>query len=214
MKPVCFAKVGRLTLVLAAQGKVIKKLKSTEIRLIDFGSATFDKEYHASVVSTRHYRAPEIILNLGWSHSCDIWSIGCILVEFYTGEALFQTHENLEHLAMMQKVFGDMPADYAKRAAAAVLKDKNANQKDQRWFQTPRGGPTKLNFQSKATTSMRSAERNSIAYVNKMRKLEVRWIGLLDKSLLFRADIRLFVFLHRPSSSTTTTRSRRTSSWT
>ncbi|KAK6824013.1 Catalytic domain of the Dual-specificity protein kinases CDC-like kinase [Aspergillus parasiticus SU-1] len=82
-------------------------LLDSEIRLIDFGSATFDDEYHSSVVSTRHYRAPEIILNLGWSFPCDIWSIGCILVEFFTGDALFQTHDNLEHLAMMEAVIGD-----------------------------------------------------------------------------------------------------------
>ncbi|PHH70326.1 hypothetical protein CDD82_7206 [Ophiocordyceps australis] len=81
-------------------------LLDTEIRLIDFGSATFQDEYHSSVVSTRHYRAPEIILGLGWSFPCDIWSIGCILVEFYTGDALFQTHDNLEHLAMMEAVVG------------------------------------------------------------------------------------------------------------
>ena len=81
-------------------------LLDPEIRLIDFGSATFHDEYHSSVVSTRHYRAPEIILNLGWSYPCDIWSIGCILVEFYTGDALFQTHDNLEHLAMMETVCG------------------------------------------------------------------------------------------------------------
>lgn len=37
-------------------------LMKSDIRLIDFGSATFEEEYHASVVSTRHYRAPEIIL--------------------------------------------------------------------------------------------------------------------------------------------------------
>lgn len=79
-------------------------LLDSEIRLIDFGSATFDDEYHSSVVSTRHYRAPEIILQLGWSFPCDIWSIGCIIVEFFTGDALFQTHDNLEHLAMMESV--------------------------------------------------------------------------------------------------------------
>ena len=39
-------------------------LQSTDIRLIDFGSATFEQEYHSTVVSTRHYRAPEIILGL------------------------------------------------------------------------------------------------------------------------------------------------------
>ncbi|KAH0541978.1 hypothetical protein FGG08_003610 [Glutinoglossum americanum] len=83
-----------------------KVLLDTEIRLIDFGSATFDDEYHSSVVSTRHYRAPEIILGLGWSFPCDLWSIGCILVEFFTGDALFQTHDNLEHLAMMESVCG------------------------------------------------------------------------------------------------------------
>ncbi|KAH0063869.1 dual specificity tyrosine-phosphorylation-regulated kinase 3, partial [Aureobasidium melanogenum] len=84
--------------------KFRRVLLDPEIRLIDFGSATFDDEYHSSVVSTRHYRAPEIILNLGWSFPCDIWSIGCILVEFFTGDALFQTHDNLEHLAMMEAV--------------------------------------------------------------------------------------------------------------
>lgn len=81
-------------------------LLDTEIRLIDFGSATFQDEYHSSVVSTRHYRAPEIILGLGWSFPCDIWSIGCILIEFYTGDALFQTHADLEHLALMEAFVG------------------------------------------------------------------------------------------------------------
>jgi dual-specificity kinase len=86
------------------QARHRRVLLDSDIRLIDFGSATFDDEYHSSVVSTRHYRAPEIILNLGWSFPCDIWSIGCILVEFFTGDALFQTHDNLEHLAMMEAV--------------------------------------------------------------------------------------------------------------
>ena len=65
------------------------------IRLIDFGSATFENQYHSTVVSTRHYRAPEVILGMGWSYPCDVWSVGCILIELLTGDALFQTHENL-----------------------------------------------------------------------------------------------------------------------
>lgn len=28
------------------------------------------------------------------------------MVEFFTGDALFQTHDNLEHLAMMESVCG------------------------------------------------------------------------------------------------------------
>lgn len=46
----------------------------------------------------------QVILGLGWSYPCDMWSCGCILVELAVGDALFQTHENLEHLAMMQRV--------------------------------------------------------------------------------------------------------------
>ncbi|EMD34114.1 hypothetical protein CERSUDRAFT_55661 [Gelatoporia subvermispora B] len=92
-------------------------LDSTDIRLIDFGSATFEDEYHSSVVSTRHYRAPEIILGLGWSFPCDAFSLGCILVEFYTGVALFQTHDNLEHLAMMEQVMGKIPASFARQGS-------------------------------------------------------------------------------------------------
>ena len=37
-------------------------LKNPDIRLIDFGSATFSHEHHSKIVSTRHYRAPEVIL--------------------------------------------------------------------------------------------------------------------------------------------------------
>jgi dual-specificity kinase len=45
-----------------APPKLKRILGSTDIRLIDFGSATFEQEYHSTVVCTRHYRAPEIIL--------------------------------------------------------------------------------------------------------------------------------------------------------
>ncbi|KAI8829864.1 kinase-like domain-containing protein [Chytriomyces cf. hyalinus JEL632] len=103
---------------LARIGTGPKQLVAPRLRLIDFGSAIFDEDYHSSVVSTRHYRAPEIILGLGWSFPCDMWSIGCILVEFFTGDALFQTHDNVEHLAMMQAVLGPLPQTLVKTISA------------------------------------------------------------------------------------------------
>ncbi|POO03903.1 Serine/threonine protein kinase [Trema orientale] len=90
--------------------------KSSAIKLIDFGSTTYDNQNHSSIVSTRHYRAPEVILGLGWSYPCDMWSLGCILVELCSGDALFQTHENLEHLAMMERVLGPLPEHMIQRA--------------------------------------------------------------------------------------------------
>ena len=89
---------------------------SSRIKLIDFGSATFENQYHSAIVSTRHYRAPEVILGLGWTYPCDVWSVGCILIELLTGDALFQTHENLEHLAIMERVLGPIPKGMSKRA--------------------------------------------------------------------------------------------------
>jgi len=90
--------------------------KHNNLVLIDFGGATFDDRHHTSIVSTRHYRAPEVILDQGWTFPCDMWSIGCILVEFYTGDALFQTHRNSEHLALMEKIIGNFPAKMVQKS--------------------------------------------------------------------------------------------------
>lgn len=49
-------------LFLLMQRGTTRILRKTDIVLIDFGSATFQHGYHSAVVSTRHYRAPEIIL--------------------------------------------------------------------------------------------------------------------------------------------------------
>ena len=74
------------------QSRKVRILKDPEIRLIDFGSTTFDHEHHSTIVSTRHYRAPEVILELGWDQACDVWSIGCIVFELALGFTLFQVN--------------------------------------------------------------------------------------------------------------------------
>ncbi|KAK1756272.1 kinase-like domain-containing protein [Echria macrotheca] len=160
-------------------------LLDTEIRLIDFGSATFEDEYHSSVVSTRHYRAPEIILGLGWSFPCDIWSIGCILVEFFTGDALFQTHDNLEHLAMMEAVVNA-------RIDTSMIQKVN---------QKSRGGGNpaskyfkrlKLDYPTPDTT------RASRRFVKAMKKLD-DIIPTNNKFLTLFLDLLKKIFVYEPS---------------
>lgn len=86
--------------------KFLRILNNPLIQIIDFGSAIFDDEYHSTIVCTRHYRAPEIVMGVGWSFPCDMWSVACILVEMVIGEPVFRTHDNLEHLAMIEKIVG------------------------------------------------------------------------------------------------------------
>ncbi|XAR64476.1 Dual-specificity kinase [Bertholletia excelsa] len=96
-------------------GSCFKRLpKSSAIKVIDFGSTAYERQDHNYIVSTRHYRAPEVILGLGWSYPCDIWSVGCIMGELCS-LSLFQTHENLEHLAMMERVLGPIPQHMLER---------------------------------------------------------------------------------------------------
>jgi len=93
---------------------------NSQIRLIDFGNATYEDEHHSSVINTRQYRGPEVILALGWNERSDVWSLGCIFMELYTGELLFGTHENLEHLALMERVLEPLPASLLNGASKSV----------------------------------------------------------------------------------------------
>jgi serine/threonine protein kinase len=59
--------------------------------VIDFGGATYTDDNKSSTVNTRQYRAPEVILGVGWHTPSDLWSIGCIIAELYQGDLLFAT---------------------------------------------------------------------------------------------------------------------------
>lgn len=91
---------------------------STEVKVIDFGNAMYERS--SCVINTRQYRAPEVILEAGWDERSDIWSLGCVLMELYTGEQLFGTHENLEHLALMERVLGALPFEILARGKLSV----------------------------------------------------------------------------------------------
>lgn len=139
-----------------------KILKNPLINVIDFGSAIFNDEYHSELVSTRHYRAPEIVLGIGWSFPCDLWSLGCILVELVTGEALFKTHENLEHLAIMEKVIGE------KIPISIIKKIKNKEFLD--YFKSTNGSNHYnylLNYPKKST------QQKSIDFVKSLKRLDL-----------------------------------------
>lgn len=157
--------------------------QSNAIKLIDFGSATFERQHHSPVISTRHYRAPEVILGLGWTYPCDLWSVGCILVELYTGQALFQTHENLEHLAMMKGVLGPIPESMIRRADIA----------SQKYFRRHSGGRKTLNWPEGASSkqSIRSVGRvQALKDIIRCPEAHANFFDLVARLLSFEPDTR------------------------
>jgi len=91
----------------------------SRVVLADFGSALSvggDNEVTPYLVS-RFYRAPEIILGLRYSYPCDVWSLGCLLFELYTGKVAFPGKTNNEMLAMFQSLKGAIPKKMVKKGA-------------------------------------------------------------------------------------------------
>ena len=70
---------------------------------------TFFVIFKHRVLRKKFYQNLNCFLELGWSQPCDVWSVGCIMFELYLGFTLFQTHDNREHLAMMEKILGPIP---------------------------------------------------------------------------------------------------------
>jgi len=80
------------------------------IKLCDFGSASTLQECEITpYLVSRFYRAPEIMLGLPYDYMIDMWSIGCVLYELYTGKILFQGKDNNDMLYQIQEVKGRFP---------------------------------------------------------------------------------------------------------
>lgn len=55
-------------------------------------------------IQSRFYRSPEVILGHPYSMAIDMWSLGCILAELYTGYPLFPGESEVEQIACIMEV--------------------------------------------------------------------------------------------------------------
>lgn len=85
---------------------VIKSYSRCEIKLIDFGSSCYTHDHATSYIQSRSYRAPEVILGLAYDQKIDIWSLGAVLAELYTGYVLFQNDSIQTMLARIGGIVG------------------------------------------------------------------------------------------------------------
>lgn len=77
--------------------------------MIDFGSSSFVTDRQSSYIQSRSYRAPEVILGLPYGGKIDIWSLGCVLAEMYTGEVTFQNDSEISMLSRIEAICGPFP---------------------------------------------------------------------------------------------------------
>ncbi|XP_013391928.1 cyclin-dependent kinase 12 isoform X3 [Lingula anatina] len=83
-----------------------------QIKLADFGLARLyqaeDKERpYTNKVITLWYRPPELLLGEErYGTSIDVWSVGCILGEFFTKRPIFQANHELAQLELISRTCG------------------------------------------------------------------------------------------------------------
>eukprot|EP00051_Salpingoeca_urceolata_P012666 m.156576 g.156576 ORF g.156576 m.156576 type:complete len:971 (+) comp17564_c0_seq3:278-3190(+) len=86
------------------------------LKLADFGNAlpctqTAMARYHDDFeIQTLWYRAPEVLVGLPFDHQIDMWSLGCLLFQVFTGQPLVKGTHRAAVLCELAQLFGPLPA--------------------------------------------------------------------------------------------------------
>uniref|UniRef100_A0A2K5R8R8 dual-specificity kinase n=1 Tax=Cebus imitator TaxID=2715852 RepID=A0A2K5R8R8_CEBIM len=87
------------------------------VKVIDFGSSCYENQKEYTYIQSRFYRSPEVILGHPYDMAIDMWSLGCIMAELYTGYPLFPGENEVEQLACIMEVLGLPPARFIQTAS-------------------------------------------------------------------------------------------------
>lgn len=87
-----------------------------DIMVIDFGSSCFEHGRIHTYVQSRYYRAPEIMLGLGYGTEIDMWSLGCVMAELITGRPIFPAKNEADLVLYQMELLGQVPDNLLHRA--------------------------------------------------------------------------------------------------
>lgn len=76
------------------------------VKIIDFGSSCFVNDTSFTYIQSRYYRAPEVLLGTSYDQKIDIWSLGCLVVELFTGVPLLPGKNEYDQLGLTVELFG------------------------------------------------------------------------------------------------------------
>ncbi|KAJ8663678.1 hypothetical protein O0I10_000926 [Lichtheimia ornata] len=88
---------------------LLKHPTKSTIKVIDFGSSCLETERVYTYIQSRFYRAPEVILGIAYGTPIDMWSLGCIIAELYTGIPIFPGESEQDQLACIMEIIGVPP---------------------------------------------------------------------------------------------------------
>ena len=71
-------------------------------------------------VVTRYYRAPEVILGMGYKENVDIWSVGCIMGEMIRGAVLFPGTDHIDQWNKIIEQLGTPSVEFMKKLQPTV----------------------------------------------------------------------------------------------
>lgn len=72
-------------------------------------------------IQSRFYRSPEVILGMNYHMAIDMWSLGCILAELYTGFPIFPGENEQEQLSCIMEVLGVPDKEFINRSTRKKL---------------------------------------------------------------------------------------------
>uniref|UniRef100_A0A8C4Q0U5 Stress-activated protein kinase JNK n=1 Tax=Eptatretus burgeri TaxID=7764 RepID=A0A8C4Q0U5_EPTBU len=92
------------------------------LKILDFGLArTAGTSFMMTpYVVTRYYRAPEVILGMGYTENVDIWSVGCIMGEMVRHKILFPGRDYIDQWNKVIEQLGTPPSEFMKRLQPTV----------------------------------------------------------------------------------------------
>jgi serine/threonine protein kinase len=122
-------------------------LDRINVKLLDLGNTEEVSNKNDEEIYTRCYRPPENIINGTFDTKSDIWVIGCMLYELFTGDTIFDFDDcdkvDIEkdrfHLAQMYSLLGKMPRDLTLECEYSddyfdmkgrILRNKNIEMRD------------------------------------------------------------------------------------
>ncbi|PYH48750.1 mitogen-activated protein kinase mpkC [Aspergillus saccharolyticus JOP 1030-1] len=90
--------------------------ENCDLKICDFGLARLQEPQMTGYVSTRYYRAPEIMLTWQrYGKQVDIWSAGCIVAEMLRGKPLFPGKDHINQFFLITEALGSPPDEVIER---------------------------------------------------------------------------------------------------